>query len=224
MQQDAGGEGVFRVETTNITTTGASTSTSLNAADTSTNAISSMSTSFLVSAKQNTWSRSARRKKKTKMGEEESRKRKVDEADDDRRKVGKYRRVEGGVESQGPGGGSAGGGLLRTDGDDVWQMNSAGGVVGGASVGESGPSSSIATPAGSDEGEFERQGKMVCSIQVVPPSQAHTEPGPGVTDEPNGSDSYSLRFQWVYGFDRQMVEGFVSHVGQKVSLVVVESS
>jgi hypothetical protein len=148
MQQDAGGKGVFRAETTNTTMTGASTSTSLNAADTSTNTMAPVSTSFLVSVKENQWSRSTGRKKnKTKAGEEEHQKRKADEADDDRRKVGKYRRVEGGVESQGAGGGGSDG-LPHTDGDDVGKTNSTEEIGGGASsAGEAGPSNTAPPPS-----------------------------------------------------------------------------
>ncbi|KAJ2924888.1 hypothetical protein H1R20_g12193, partial [Candolleomyces eurysporus] len=226
MQDDVGDTTTFRVEKRKSARLALDTTTSPSS---DVEFTSMASTSFRVSVKENTWSRSARRKLKRKR---------VGEAD------------EGAVPTLTPKTSPTTQQTKKKSKicNEPVQSNELQSFAQAAGAGLTPlgpPPRSLEEADDSNTGVYDlvemQEYQMVCCIRLVSPSSLSRlpsspleggddgdsgDPDHGASDVRDSTDRNStelgnalpcvLRFQWVYGFDRQMFEGFVSHVGQKV--------
>ncbi|RXW11298.1 hypothetical protein EST38_g14557 [Candolleomyces aberdarensis] len=223
MQDNAGDTNVVRVEkrrNAHFVLDAAATSPSLDAEFSSTTSMS-----FRVSVKENTWSRSARRKLKRKRGDEADHKREHDGG-----AVAKVTPKTSLATEQA----NKKSKICNEPLPDS-ELQSPTQAVGASTSTPPGlPPRSLEKADDSDAGVYDlvevQEYKMVCCIELVSwqggDEGEEADPDAAASDARDSMDRNStelgnappcvLRFQWVYGFDRQMFEGFVSHVGRKV--------
>ncbi|RXW18151.1 hypothetical protein EST38_g7706 [Candolleomyces aberdarensis] len=241
MQDDTGDTSVVRVEkrgNVHFVLDAAATSPSSDAESSSTTSVS-----FRVSVKENTWSRSARRKLKRKRGGEADHEREHDGGAVPTLATNMSLNTEQTKKKS----------KVCNEPLPNSELQSPTQAVGASTSTPPGPPPrSLEKADDSDPGAHYlvdvQEYKMVCCIELVPPSSISCLPSSsrqgrdeGEEADPdqaasdvhdsmdrngvfNARDSTELRnaqpcvlrFQWVYGFDRQMFEGFVSHVGRKV--------